>query len=326
MPTLPPNRIIRRNKIAGQVRNLTFPEDIGPHGMLFIFKNYEYKSTRSLLNGATPSVIQGSSILLPIPNSIQDSFSLKVNAFDQGTFGDVISRGAAGAAESGGSNVIGGLANALRDAMPSGTNIAQDLFGDTGRGIGGVLDDMGKSANFLLRTGLDSLGANAARNIDAGFGSTINPKSALSFEGVNLKKHSFDWTFAPKRSEESDILRDISSVIKKNVLPSYSDANFGGQTFVQRAMLNYPSAVDIYFIGVEQSYYYYFKTCMVDQFGMNYAPQGLAILKGGKPAVVNMNLQLSEMDIHTAEDYDSSGGDTVNIASSTPTSSINYGP
>jgi hypothetical protein len=53
---------------------------------------------------------------------------------------------------------------------------------------------------------------------------------------------------------------------------------------------------------------------MINNFDINYAPQGLAVLRGGKPAVVTMAMSLTEMDIHTAEDYyngyiEAAGGD-----------------
>jgi hypothetical protein len=42
---------------------------------------------------------------------------------------------------------------------------------------------------------------------------------------------------------------------------------------------------------------------MVQQFQNNYTPNGLAVVTGGKPAMVSMNMTLMEMDIHTSEDY-----------------------
>jgi len=299
--SLPPSVEIRRNTTRNYANNLSFPEDIGPHGLLMIFRNYEYQATRGLLTEQRSTANIGSSILLPIPNSIQDSFSMRVQRFDQGTFGDLISTGAAGAAgsERGGENMIAGLHSALRDALPNGADVANAISGGQ-FSMDSIAGDLGRSANFLLRKGLDSFGPNVARNVDAGFGSTINPKAALSFEGVEMKKHSFDWVLAPRTPNESDRIREISNTIKRNVLPEYQ--NVGG---IQRAMLRYPSTVDIYFLGIDPSYYLYFKTCMVEQFSMNYAPQGVSILKGGKPAVVNMSIQLAEMDIHTADDYKS---------------------
>ena len=70
-----------------------------------------------------------------------------------------------------------------------------------------------------------------------------------------------------------------------------------------KLLLNYPSVVDIFFFGIDQSYFVYYKTCMVDSFNINFAPNGLAFVAGGKPAAVTMDMSVTEMDIHTSEDY-----------------------
>jgi hypothetical protein len=55
----------------------------------------------------------------------------------------------------------------------------------------------------------------------------------------------------------------------------------------------------------------YFKTSMIQGFNVSYTPHGLAIVKGGKPAMVSLSMNLVEADIHTAEDY--GGTSTVNV-------------
>ena len=49
---------------------------------------------------------------------------------------------------------------------------------------------------------------------------------------------------------------------------------------------------------------YYFKRAMISQFEVNYSGAGMpAFVEGGKPAVITMSMTLTEIDIHTAEDY-----------------------
>jgi hypothetical protein len=59
---------------------------------------------------------------------------------------------------------------------------------------------------------------------------------------------------------------------------------------------------------------------MIDNFDFNYSPQGMAVLRGGKPAIVTMGISLKEMDIHTAEDYTDGGvealGGTIDVGNS----------
>jgi hypothetical protein len=49
---------------------------------------------------------------------------------------------------------------------------------------------------------------------------------------------------------------------------------------------------------------------MVQQFNIDFTPHGIALLRGGKPAMVNMNMNVIEADIHTSEDYGGAAGAT----------------
>ena len=152
------------------------------------------------------------------------------------------------------------------------------------------------------------LGTNAAKGVEIGLGNIANPRVALSFDGVELKTHSFSWTLAPQSARESEKLRDIIQKIKRCALPTYNN------TFGQKTFLNYPNVVDVFFLGTTEGYMYYFKRAMISQFEVNYAGAGTpAFVEGGKPAVVTMTMNMIEIDIHTSEDYggvssDASGG------------------
>ena len=55
---------------------------------------------------------------------------------------------------------------------------------------------------------------------------------------------------------------------------------------------------------------------MAQSLNISYTPSGLAIVKGGKPAIITMNMNFIESDIHTAEDYDGSSTDNPVAAGS----------
>jgi hypothetical protein len=286
---------IRRKKRENLNEVLQFPKDLGAHSMLLVFKSYSYQKpgTRAL-NKVTNETFSSQNlkgtqtILLPLPQNIQDNFQVRVNRFDQGIAGEAIAAAANNIAGQGDISV-NGLVGALAAAMPSlNTDAIKNMdFGSLSR-----------DAAFLGRRTIDKIAPEATKNLDAGFGSTINPKAALYFEGVEMKTHTFNWNLAPTSFEESDTLKDIGNLIKRNILPSY-----GSVGPVNRLLLNYPSIVDIFFLGIEQSYFVHFKSCMVQQFNVDFSPQGLAFVKGGKPALVNMSMNVIETDIHTSEDY-----------------------
>ena len=299
---MPVADIIRRNRRESIDQVLQFPENLGAHAMLMVFKKYSYQrpGTRALNTvGAstfTAQELRGTdSILVPLPQNIQDSYQVRVQRFDQGISGEAIASVAAEIAKTGSSTPSpSDFGRMLAAAIP-------DM--DLGEAIKSMdFSSISRDAAFLARRTLDSALPDATRNIDAGFGNTVNPKAALYFEGVEMKTHSFNWTFAPASERESTILKDIGTTVKKNILPSYGAV--GG---VSRLLLNYPSVLDIFFLGVDQSYFLHYKTCMVQQFNIDFTPQGIALLRGGKPAMVNMNINVIEADIHTAEDYGGSG-------------------
>ena len=64
--------------------------------------------------------------------------------------------------------------------------------------------------------------------------------------------------------------------------------------------------VDIFFVGLNQEYYFYFKTCMINNITVDYAPQGQSLFKGeggSRPVMMNFKVDLTEAQIHTKEDY-----------------------
>jgi hypothetical protein len=244
-----------------------------------------------------------SAIELPFPSNLRDTDSLRVGPFEQrlieSAAGEALAGAVTGAA--GTSFTVGDIPAAVRQisqyvegygtAAANQTNTALQQALDTNLG------NLGRDALYLLRSYLPGNIGQIANTI---LGSAINPRVALSFDGVDLKQHSFAWTLAPKNSRESDIIKNIVEMLKKNSLPSYQTTS----AFSFKAYLKYPSIVDIYLLGVNTEYFMKFKSCMIRNISVDYATPGLVpILKGGKPAVINLNLEFYEMDIHTANDY-----------------------
>lgn len=299
--TQQPNQYIARQKASQETRFLQFPLDIGAHSMLLVFNKYDFippgenglnrlvagsASNRSGITGPIPT---GNDVIqLPIPANLQDVYSLRVQGNDLGFAGAEVATAVSRFAGAGDLDARQ-LGSALSEAIPQ-VNWNQILNPD--------LDEASRNIAFLGRRTIDNTLPGAGRAIDQGLGNTVNPKASLYFEGVNLKQFDFNWTLAPTESAESDRIRDITNTIKRHVLPTYGTA-----VGFDRVLLNYPSTVDIFFLGVEDSHFMYFKRCMVQQFSVNYTPNGLSFVTGGKPAMVNINMTLMETDIHTAEDY-----------------------
>ena len=279
--------------------------------MLMVFNQYKYvapgqrglnklgNTGRGNVTGPTPA--GKTTIELPLPVNLEDTYGVRVQGYDAELTGALVA-GAASQFAGAGDLSTGNITTALGGVLSgSGLNPSSILSSDMG--------DISRNVAFLGRRNLPS---NLGRAVDTGLGNTINPKTSLYFDGVNLKQLTFNWNLAPQDARESDVIRDITNTIKRNMLPSYGTA----VGFTQ-ALLNYPSTVDIFLLGVDQQYYMYFKTSMIQGFNVNYTPHGLAVVKGGKPAMVSLNMTLVEADIHTSEDYGGSSTNNATVVSTT---------
>jgi hypothetical protein len=268
-------------KRDGTYTQFSFPENLGNHAIVLNFSSYDFSTI-----GSQVSQTLSTSIALPIPNNLQDTFNLRIAPTELGSVGNSVRDIVSASGE--GSLTAGGVIESAAAAVS----------GQGARRAAAAFDSVG--------------GSNTARAIEVASGTIVNPRVALAFDGIDLKTHSFTWTLAPQSSRESDKLRDIIQKIKRSALPSYNN------TFGQKVFLNYPNVVDIFFLGTTEGFMYYFKRAMISQFEVNYAGAGMPVfVEEGKPAVVTLTMNLTEIDIHTSEDYGgaSSGSMSENMKS-----------
>lgn len=307
----PPGRVMLNSQQRNKVQHHVFPKDIGPHGILFLFKRYEYQEGRSALT-TLPSTIEDS-ILLPLPRQIVDASGIRISGNAFGFAGNIAA------------SYLSDYANiglpSLDNVLPGQGQIDQffnNLATNPGGTAGDAFNNIVDKLSFLARNAPRAALSNALvrstigdfRAVDAGLGNAINPRMALSFEGVDLKNFEFDFELMPKSPEESELIRQISQRFKHHALPAFSGLGFGegeaGQ-ILSRTFLDFPSMVDMFLVGLNSDYYMYYKTCMIQRFTVNLTPTGgqqHAIMRGGKPAIVQMSISLIESDIRTRNDDD----------------------
>lgn len=275
----PPASVISRNRNNIQttpVDMLAFPaSNFGGHGIIFNFSKYTYDK-----NAALENKVVSDSIMLPIPANLVDSFNVRVNQSELGIAGAAAARTGAGIGV-GDFNTVG-----------QGASVAAQVAASEMVGLG---TDITVAANMAMKT---FAAEEEKKGFEIGFGKAFNPHLALSFDGVDLKQHQFQWQLSPRNAGESEALKNIITKFKRNSLPKFSQIGSG------RNMFEYPNVVDTFFIGTEPGFLYYFKRCLISTFEVNYAASGTpAFLEGGRPAAVNISMSMNEMDIHTAEDY-----------------------
>jgi hypothetical protein len=277
----------RENAVSGG-EGLRFPLDLGPTAMVLSFQQYGYSDTF----GRASKIAKGP-IVLPIPEQIVDQYGLNIGERDLGTEGalamDVAGGIDVGAALSG----LAGEAERLGNAMGSG-------------GVSGLMAagaDATQKAKYFTRSVIDGLAPGVGMAIDVVNGSTVNPHKSLAFDGVNLKEFTFNWKLAPKNAAESQALVNIRNKIRASILPDVEGLGEGSTGSLSRAFLTYPDLVHIYFTGLVEQDYIWFKPAMVKNFNVNFSPQGNVILQGGKPGFVEMSMTIQEAQIHTRGDY-----------------------
>jgi len=143
--------------------------------------------------------------------------------------------------------------------------------------------------------------------VQSELGVAPNPSLSLLFQGVGFRDFTLRWTFAPKNDEESVQVKDIINFLKARHLPTFSgQGQQGGSSF----LFNYPSVVQPVIITPNitgsSPYMTKFKHCAIKQVNVSYAPQGLPsfYVRTSAPAFIQLTINLEEIEIMTAADYD----------------------
>ena len=312
---------------------LSFPSTPLPHGILLLFKEYDYAAVggeggddyNSLTSGLFAGLSGGtdkpppsnvSSIELPFPKTLTDQHGIKVNGFERSFLSERLSSFAASAL--GGSIAEGGdrVAGAVSDAAGMGKDVLSKLktIGERlNTDPSGVKEDLrsllgssGQQAKQVMTYLLQNYSGDIGRAMSAATGAAINPNETLAFEGVDLKTFSFTWDLFPENEQDSENIKKIVQLIRQNILPDYGA--FEGLS-VERALLTYPSVCFIELLGVDNSHWPKFKPCLVSNVSLDYGAGGMiGILKGGRPVAVQLQMTFNELTIHTRQDYP---GDTA---------------
>ena len=129
--------------------------------------------------------------------------------------------------------------------------------------------------------------------VDLIAGNTPNPHMAVSFQGVNLKKHTYTWRLSPTNESESMMVRAIIRNLQAASLPEAPGAGL---------LLSFPDVVQV---TIDPPELMSFRPCMIDSVAVNYTPNGVPAfftgdVSSGHPVEVDLSITLREIDIHTA--------------------------
>jgi hypothetical protein len=322
-----PEQTIKNNELmnATQSKLMRFPDKPFPHSMLLIFEEYKYEKFKSGEFGSSvPASAKGiisddratgiglrsvNSIELPFPKQLTDNTGLIYNDMRQNPLAEGAVQMALKASSGDGSS-LGGLPDAIKN-MGEG---AAAMAGSTEGGAMGAIKSIGKSiadtstadAAAITRYMLSKFVPDSiAGAVNLAAATVLNPRETISFEGVQLKTHTFSWDLYPDNHRDSAKIQDIIKQMKLNVLPDVVDiTSENAGAGIKKAFLKFPRTCKIHLIGVDQEYYMKFKPCMVTSMSVDYAAGGtLGIIAGGRPAGVSITLNLQELQIETTADY-----------------------
>lgn len=139
------------------------------------------------------------------------------------------------------------------------------------------------------------LGKNAGAS--AASRTAANPRKEQVFKGVDYRRFTFEYQFAPKDEAEAANALNIIYLFKYHMHPEFKDgtANF---------IYIYPSEFDIeYYIGGDQNVsIHQHSSCVLTEMNINYAPNGVFnTFPDGTPTIINMTLSFVELEMLTKE-------------------------
>ena len=327
--------VFRRNdeKSRAESNVNRFPTEAMPHSMLMIFKKFDYTEGYVGTDTTAPRYISGQlraevdnvgrtsrknlinqtgakTIELPFPKQLQDSTSLNLNGFQRDPLAEFIVNNLNGYlnGDVGGGATLGSIPGAIQQA---GADLASAISSSSGGGLSQAfgnfktalssagVEDVAAVARYMMQS-ISPLIGNAGNSINLATGQVLNPKETLAFEGVQLRQHTFNWDLYPRSIADSFRLQRIIRMLKSSILPTTKDFAAG----FERTFLQYPYVCDIYLVGVRPSDFVKYKPAMVSNMTVDYGAGGtVSMMRGGRPAGVNLSLSFQELAIETAHDY-----------------------
>jgi hypothetical protein len=326
---------------AAQSHLIRFPDKPFPHSMLMVFEDYSYDGFKEKFGSTITNTSDGlisedrasgvgirsvNSIELPFPKQLQDNTGLIYNNMQQNPLIEGLVQTAI-KASAGDGGAIGEIPKAIQNMGAMAGAATSGSTGTINSIIKSVTEtstaDAASMTRFMLSKFIpDSL----AGAVNLSVGQSLNPRETISFEGVSLRTHTFQWDLYPDNPRDSQRIQDVIKALKLNVLPETVDIGTGSQG-IKKAFLKFPRTCKIFLIGVDETFYMQFKPCMVTSMTVDYAAGGtLAVMAGGRPAGVQISLNLQELQIETAADYGAPSTTTDGVILDEEEVAMNFDP
>jgi len=287
-----------------------YPTDIPDLGYDFIrITAYEYTAggrqalTLSSRQSAKQRLIKDSkkkeTVILPMQPNFSESNAVSWGGDNLNPLQMIAGRAAVGGIEALGSfGDLAGMGKAAGDAIK-----------DIGNDISAMLSDPASGPALTAYFAGQAVGANI---LGRTAGVTLNPNLELLFKGPNLRTFNFNFRFTPRSAKESEEIKQIIRVFKKNMAVQRSTSNL---------FLLTPRVFTVEYIynakgenaGAIHPYLNVFKPMAMTNLNVNYTPDGTYMTYNETGSLTSYDLQMSfgELEPIYADEFEDSSDDAI---------------
>ena len=184
-----------------------------------------------------------------------------------------------------------------------------DTFKDLGNDVSAILNDPNSGPALIAYFAGQAVGANI---LSRTAGVTLNPNLELLFKGPNLRTFNFNFRFTPRSAKESEEIKQIIRVFKKNMAVQRSTSNL---------FLLTPRVFTVEYIynakgenaGSTHPYLNVFKPMAMTNLNVNYTPDGTYMTYNETGSLTAYDLQMSfgELEPIYADEFEDSNDDAI---------------
>ena len=166
--------------------------------------------------------------------------------------------------------------------------------------VKGFTDFAAKEAGMALAEAVGGAEGGGTELINKAFGRADNPYMEVLFDKMALRTFTYNFTFAPRNTDERDDVQKIIRIFRFHMAPEIrGDFN---------RFLTLPSTFDIHYmyqtqdgVASENDFYNRIATCVLENCSIDYTPGGVKSFSDGSPTQITMSLQFKETELLTKE-------------------------
>ena len=244
------------------------------------------------------ALVNTGSILLPVPNSVQDGNSVDVGSSKM-------------------NSLQASAASGIRDVMDApGGDPDKTYMDNMAAAVGGFTDDLkgglggGDKAADLLKKQLTTqaigvFGGNVTveQLMARENGEVFNPNMELLFNGPTLRGFKFSWKMMPRNQKEAEQCKLIILAFKQNMAPkTKASPGQGGSWFLKT-----PNVFELRYMtgSSEHPFLHKFKQCFLTDMAVNYTGEASHMTYAdGTPVSMQMDLSFKELEPIYDVDYE----------------------